>query len=164
MLSRLVNEEGGGMTQPSPEQLRQENEIARGENSLSVGRIEKGTPSLFTCPECHGVLLRLSSSDGVRFRCHTGHAFTARTLLVELSESIENTLWNTVRAVQEGGILLRHLAGHARGTGHTDIAEQYDAKAAEAESRAERLRELVVDHERTGQDETVGRPPKVGPT
>jgi two-component system, chemotaxis family, protein-glutamate methylesterase/glutaminase len=59
------------------------------DKALHVGVADLGEPSLFTCPECHGILLRLKAGGGLRFRCHTGHAYTADALLAELTESVE---------------------------------------------------------------------------
>ena len=56
-----------------------------------AGVTKLGMPSLYTCPECHGVLLRLKQGGGVRFRCHTGHSYTADALLAEMTEVVEGT-------------------------------------------------------------------------
>lgn len=34
-------------------------------------------PSPFSCPECNGVLSALKDADMIRYRCHTGHAYSA---------------------------------------------------------------------------------------
>ena len=41
----------------------------------------------FTCPECNGALSRLKEGNIIRFRCHTGHAFTIKALLSEVSDA-----------------------------------------------------------------------------
>src|SRR5262249_47684536 len=69
-------------------QMEIEVDIAKGGNhSMAVTQI--GQPSMFTCPECHGTLMRIRGEKPLRFRCHTGHAFTADTLLSELTEVTE---------------------------------------------------------------------------
>ena len=45
-----------------------------------------------------------------RFRCHTGHAFTLRTLQDTLATASEDALWNARRALQERLLLLREMA------------------------------------------------------
>ena len=70
-----------------------------------------GEASAFTCPECHGALIEITNGKLVRFRCHTGHAFSINSLL---AESTENTLWSAVRAIDENIMLLDHMAQHAR--------------------------------------------------
>jgi len=46
----------------------------------------------------------------LRFRCHTGHAFTAQNLLAAQAEATEAALWATIRSYQERVMLLRQLA------------------------------------------------------
>lgn len=41
---------------------------------------EIAAPSPFVCPDCHGGLWEIADAQPRRFRCHTGHAFTIRTL------------------------------------------------------------------------------------
>jgi two-component system, chemotaxis family, protein-glutamate methylesterase/glutaminase len=64
-----------------PRELDIEIKIAQGHHAREVGVTQLGEPSLFTCPECHGTLLKLRDEHPLRFRCHTGHAFTADSLL-----------------------------------------------------------------------------------
>jgi two-component system chemotaxis response regulator CheB len=78
-----------------------------------------GEPSPFSCPECHGVLLRLMAADPMRFRCHTGHGYSAPALVSAINESIEEALWSAVRSLQEGSMLVEHIAGHVE-AGATD--------------------------------------------
>jgi len=59
----------------------------------------------------------------VRFRCHTGHAFSINNLLAELTESTENTLWSAVRAIDENIMLLDHMAQHARQAEKFELAK-----------------------------------------
>jgi len=132
---------------PVPEGLEIETRIAMEDQALHAGFGDIGEPSLFTCPECHGTLLRMKSGGGVRFRCHTGHAYTADALLAELTESVEGVLWNAVRSVQESSLLMEHIAAHLRGTGAAELAAVYDRKAVEAQGRAEFVRRAVMRHE-----------------
>jgi two-component system chemotaxis response regulator CheB len=149
-LARLAAQEDGSMVRPVPEAVRVETRIAMEDQALQVGVVELGEPSLFACPECHGVLLRVKAAGGpLRFRCHTGHAYTAASLLAELTEAVEDALWNAVRTVQESALLLRHLARLAEDTA---VAEAYEAKAKESEARAEQVRRAVMTRERVSVD------------
>lgn len=56
-------------------------------NGLKAGVMELGKVSKYTCPDCHGVLVQIEEGPIVRFRCHTGHAFSLMTLLAEVSMS-----------------------------------------------------------------------------
>ena len=78
-----------------------------------------GVPSTFTCPECHGSLWKILDSRPERYRCHTGHAFTLRTLQHALATSSDEMVWSALRALQERSIILRHMASvdDLQGTG-----------------------------------------------
>lgn len=159
-LARLAAEEAGAMAEAVPDDLRVEARIALEEKALEAGVGDIGVPSPFACPECHGVLLQLKAvGGGLRFRCHTGHSYTASTLLAELTGAVEDTLWSAVRAVQESVLLMRHLAGHARESGDAAAAGAYERKAAEAEGRAEQVRRAVLSHERLSGERLVGEAP-----
>jgi two-component system, chemotaxis family, protein-glutamate methylesterase/glutaminase len=58
-----------------------ETKIAIEGNALKRGVMAMGQISSNTCPECHGVLVRIREGSITRFRCHTGHAFSLQTLL-----------------------------------------------------------------------------------
>jgi two-component system chemotaxis response regulator CheB len=159
VLARLAAEEVGGVRGPAPEDMRLETRIAMGDKPLEAGIGTLGVPSAFTCPECHGTLLQIKQAGGgPRFRCHTGHAYAAGSLLAELTGSVEDTLWGAVRAVQESALLMRHLARHARDAGDEAAAAAYERKAGEAQSRSELVRQVVMAHEALSGD-AVGDPP-----
>jgi len=94
------------------EQTTKEIEIAAEENELEKGLMNFGELTPFTCPECHGVLSRLYNGDLVRYRCHTGHAYTVDALVASLAEKVEDYLYNAIRGMDETIILLNHLGDH----------------------------------------------------
>jgi two-component system chemotaxis response regulator CheB len=47
----------------------------------------------YNCPNCGGILWEMKASDLQRYRCHTGHSFTASALLTSQSEKVEETIW-----------------------------------------------------------------------
>ena len=112
LLMRLVASPIIGAAHGPPESLEVEVRIAAGQNAVSAGVEQIGEPSAFACPECHGVLLHLKGSQPLRFRCHTGHAYSATSLAAAMNEGIEDALWTAVRALEEGALLLRHLSQH----------------------------------------------------
>jgi two-component system chemotaxis response regulator CheB len=101
--------------------------------------LNKGKPSAFACPECHGVLWEIENGDFVSYRCRVGHAYTGETLRVALSETAENALWVALRVVEEKAALLRRLA---RKTG-SRISGTYEEEAAGFELHAATLRRLL---------------------
>ena len=79
------------------------------------------SPSAFTCPDCGGVLFELNDKRPVRYRCHTGHAFSLHTLAHLQGEGSDAALWTTLRVLQEKKVVLRRLA-HAQETATPDAA------------------------------------------
>ena len=101
-----------------------------------------GDPSVFACPDCHGVLMRLKDVGVLRFRCHTGHAYSAESLLAALNEGIENALWSAVRAADEGRLLLENLLQQPDSLGAASARIQ--TQLAFVTDQAELLREMAT--------------------
>ncbi len=160
LLARLartsVAEQGGYAV---PEELNIEVSIAKEDRALDIGLGKLGTPSIFACPECHGTLLQLKENGRTRYRCHTGHAFSADSLLAEITENVETSLWNAIRAVDESAMLLRHMAGHAReAEGGAALAERFLEKAGDAERRSGLIRRAVFEHESLSEEKAADAP------
>lgn len=148
MLSQLVREE---IELPAPptaavEPMRTETRIALEGNGLQAGVMKLGAISSNTCPECHGVLVRIREDSIVRYRCHTGHAFSLETLLAAVNEEIDVTLWATLRAIEERILLLEEMADLARARDELAPERQLRERAAATGGRAQVIRELVLDH------------------
>jgi two-component system chemotaxis response regulator CheB len=102
-----------------------------------------GVPSTLTCPDCKGTLWEISDSRPPRYRCHTGHAFSLRTLAAVQQETAENALWSAVRALQEKEVLLRKIAALDRSAGDEAHAHRTEAEAEQLRTQADTLRKLV---------------------
>lgn len=98
------------------------------------------------------MLLQLKEGDYLRFRCHTGHAYSVESLLSEATEKIEDSLWNAIRALEENVLLMRHLAQHMREGNNGGGAEQFLKRAQEAERRADLVRRAAMDYEKVGEE------------
>lgn len=128
-------------------ELEIETRIAGEDGALEAGVMELGPFTPFTCPECHGVLVSLGEGGVPRFRCHTGHAFSLDSLLAAVGVAMEDTLWTALRAIEEGILLLEHVAGHVRDTGHdAAAADTFERRAREADRAAAMIREAVLRH------------------
>ena len=102
-----------------------------------------GDPSPLTCPECHGGLWELRDSSPRRYRCHTGHGFTARTLNLAVEEETDNALWSALRALHERALVLSQLAGASLAEGRADEATDFDRTAEAVLRQARQLRESL---------------------
>jgi len=151
LLERLVRAdlvEQGGYTVPEP--LDIEVKIAAEQPALEAGVLKLGEPSPYACPECHGVLLQMREGDRTRYRCHTGHAYSADALLASFDDAIEDSLWTSVRSLQEKALFLEHMAEHVRDSQPADAQALLD-QARDAYLRAESVRRTAIEQgERDG--------------
>jgi two-component system, chemotaxis family, protein-glutamate methylesterase/glutaminase len=84
-----------------PERIAFELAAASGKNNNMDDMNKIGELTNYTCPECHGSLWKIKEEKLLRFRCHTGHAYTAKYLIEHLEETLENYIWNAIRGVEE---------------------------------------------------------------
>ena len=122
-----------------------ENLVALEGNGVQAGVMDLGKVSKYTCPECHGVLVQIVEGKLVRFRCHTGHAYSLKSLLVEVNAAIDKGLWDAVRAIEERILLLEQRAELADAEGDHEAAGHMRAEAERASKKYQPLRELVLD-------------------
>ena len=104
-------------------------------------RPELGAPSRNTCPD----LLEIRDGPIVRYRCHTGHAFSTSTLLADTDVEIEKSFWSAVRAIEERSFLLRTEEQRAREAGQNALADRLAADAARDEAQAQGVRRLAIE-------------------
>ena len=142
LLTRLVREPINGRDYASCRPtLNTEVEFdTMGRDITDMGSLGKLSP--FTCPSCRGALWELHDGDILRYRCHTGHAFSEQSLHAEQSIAIEEGLYSALRAVEEKATLLRRLS-HRWREKLPRLASAYTTRANELEHSAELLRNLI---------------------
>jgi two-component system chemotaxis response regulator CheB len=91
-----------------------------------------GTRSTLTCPDGGGVVWEISDAPSLRYRCHTGHAFSEASLNAVQRGDAEDALWTSVRHVQERAMLAASRARMAEAFGD-------DARATAAHDLSQRL-------------------------
>jgi two-component system, chemotaxis family, protein-glutamate methylesterase/glutaminase len=124
-----------------------ETQVAAGVNLPEKTILELGPLTQFTCPECKGSLVRITEGGLFRFRCHTGHGFSADTLLDDLLETIDRLVWQTMRGFQEASMLLEHLGRHMQENGGSAQAGVFLAKARNLNQQASQFQRIAVGHE-----------------
>ena len=160
LLARLVREPAPAPPQVAAqesEKTAREIRIAKERDALEEGSLQLGEFSPFTCPECHGVLAMLREGRIIRFRCHTGHAFSTDTLLTSNSEQLEARLWDAVRASDEAVILLNRLGEEFAKSGNAAAAERCFDEAREAHERSRPVREAATGNEDLNVDKLRGK-------
>lgn len=122
----------------------------------------EGKPSVFACPECHGVLWELKDKGMVRFRCRVGHSYGEGSLSKELSMASETALWAAVRALEEKAAMQRRTA---HGMDKKMSGRLLDQSAADA-ANARIIRDMIFhrDAELEQEASSSGRPISKGTT
>jgi two-component system chemotaxis response regulator CheB len=100
-----------------------------------------GDTTVYTCPDCGGVLWQTDSGGG--FRCHVGHAYAAESLLVQKSEELETALWASVRLLRERAALTKQTAIRTLALGNEELATRIEEQARFDEQHAQVIRELL---------------------
>jgi two-component system chemotaxis response regulator CheB len=128
-----------------PKEVEIEVNIAKEQKALDAGVLQLGEPSNYACPECHGVLLQMKEGTLFRFRCHTGHAYSIESLLADITEKMDDALWNSIRAYEEGELFMRHMAEHLDTGENSHSAESFLKRAEEAKRGANLMRQAAAN-------------------
>jgi two-component system, chemotaxis family, protein-glutamate methylesterase/glutaminase len=72
--------------------------------------LKAGDPTLYTCPDCGGVLSRVESASDLQFACHIGHEWRGDRLASAKSHAVEQAIYEAIRTLREKAMLLRQLA------------------------------------------------------
>jgi two-component system chemotaxis response regulator CheB len=102
-----------------------------------------GELSVFTCPECHGPLWEIEDGDMLRYRCHTGHAFTPDAMMEAQSVEADEILWSLLRAHQQRAEFTRRMAEREMKRDRSALARQLRERAKEYESDAEVIERIL---------------------
>jgi len=140
-LERLVREPvhaGGGSMTDEMERITGVIEQTFAEQVLNK---RSGDTTVYTCPDCGGVLWQTDTGGG--FRCHVGHAYAAESLLVQKSEELETALWASVRLLREKAALTKQTAMRTLAMGNAEMAERIEEQASLDEQHAEVIRGLL---------------------
>jgi len=101
-----------------PQILKREVHIAAmDELDLHTPDTHFGTPSVYSCPDCGGVLQERQEGSLLRFRCQVGHAFSVESLLSEQPEVLERALWAALKTLRERSHLAQRLSEQGQASG-----------------------------------------------
>lgn len=148
VLVRLAYEpviQEGAKTMPSESEM--EPDVVELDGAALRDRGHPGPPSNFTCPDCGGTLFQLKERNLLEFRCRTGHAFSAGTLLALQSEVQEEALWAAIRSLEERGELMHQMATKAREGNRHISAERFEGLAQEARQRADLIQGTLFQNQ-----------------
>jgi two-component system, chemotaxis family, protein-glutamate methylesterase/glutaminase len=143
LVQRLVLEEAPE-AQDVPKDLQLEAMIAEQSMNSLNGEDALGKPSTYTCPECGGSLWEMDDDALRRYRCRTGHAYTARVLLADQDHQVEQALWAALRMMEERSNMLARMAREEKAQGRDRAAAVYEERIAESRGHAEGIRNLLL--------------------
>ncbi|WP_235297929.1 chemotaxis protein CheB [Portibacter marinus] len=137
-------------------QMKMEIEIAKNKNALQMGVFEKGKFTPLTCPDCEGALIEVPDEKVLRFRCHTGHAFTADALLSGVTENIEADLWNVMRRMEEGNFVLNKIGRQLESYGVTEASQNFYSEAEKLKTKSTVIHDLIKENDVLNTKKIIG--------
>lgn len=102
-----------------------------------------GTPSVFSCPECHGILWEVDEGGLLRFRCRVGHVYSQDSMLAAQTDEVDRALWTALRTLEERAALAHKLAERGRQRSQSWVDKAFTTRAREAENEAAQIRGLL---------------------
>jgi two-component system, chemotaxis family, protein-glutamate methylesterase/glutaminase len=100
--------------------------------------------TVFTCPDCGGVLFKHEQDRIERYKCHTGHSYTERDLFLKQSEETEASLWYAIRSLEQRKLMLESIAKKYTATGSKRIAGEYKKTVSEMETHINHLKNVLM--------------------
>jgi two-component system chemotaxis response regulator CheB len=144
------------------ERLEHDVRIALQEPGLEHTLQGLGELSPYACPDCHGVMELFREDSRVRYRCHTGHAYSTDSLLLSLTERVEVSVWNAIRGLEETLLLLNQLGDYFAEENDPRVAARHFQKAKEAQTHLRILRQIVFQQDNFSVDDLVQQPKSNG--
>lgn len=102
-----------------------------------------GRPSIFSCPECHGVLWEMDDQGLLRFRCRVGHVYSPESMVAAQTDEVDRALWVALRTLEERAALAHRLAERGRERGQHWVDQAFTMRARDAEYESRQIRDLL---------------------
>jgi len=134
-----------------PEEIILESQIAERvvvdyENVKSIS--EK---SIYACPDCGGGLWEMTKAGNdniIRYRCHIGHSYSEKDLVIKQGEIFESTLWVALRIMEERRNLLLKMENDHVKKGLSIIAKSYKTKADTIQEHVDKMKDVLFASQR----------------
>lgn len=107
-----------------------------------------GEKSIYACPDCGGGLWNINKGgegEGKddRYRCHIGHSYSEKDLVLKQGEILESTLWTALRIMEERrNLLMKMEADHSK-KGFSKLATNYKVKADDIQRHVDIMKEVL---------------------
>ena len=116
---------------------------------------KSGTPSVFACPDCNGVLWEIDDDDLVRYRCRVGHSYNTESLVTAKAEALEDALWAALWALEESSTLARRSAERVGKRKLHAVAKRFADRAKTTEEHARLIRQILLTDPALRKDEEL---------
>lgn len=144
IVKALIDHSSRGFDMNERERAALEVKFAATGHSTPAELERLGHRTSMTCPDCGGVVWRIGVGYPLRYRCHTGHAFSAMSLEAEQRAGAENALWSAVRRLEEK-LLLAQEQLHLAETECSADASAFLAEIAPLEIAIETVKRLAIE-------------------
>ena len=146
----LANDDPAAAEAPTPNKLTEvEDRIADGIFNVRDWWLleQMSAPSGFNCPDCRSALYEIKDARFLRFRCRSGHAYSAQTLLSGQADSRETQFSSIFGALIEEVTLAKRIRArlepHANHRFLKDLQDRADILEREAAEVCEWLHEMA---------------------
>jgi two-component system, chemotaxis family, protein-glutamate methylesterase/glutaminase len=157
LLANLVTEGVEESKADVPRTLKEEIGVAE-MNMDDIEAKRAGSPSVFSCPDCRGVLWEVKEGGMARYRCRVGHSYSPDSLMTAKSEELEGALWSALRALEESAAISRRMAERAKQNGHLLSHRKLTVDASDKEQQANMLRNMLKTQVANPQEQVTGTP------
>jgi two-component system chemotaxis response regulator CheB len=133
---------------PAPDDVIIESEIAE-RVVVDYDNVKQlGEKSVFACPDCGGGLWNINKGgDGQgtvdRYRCHIGHSYSEKDLVVKQSEILESTLWTALRIMEERKTLLKKMGDDHAKRGLSTLSNNYKQKSDDLQVHVDKMKDVL---------------------
>ncbi len=134
-----------GSKKAVPKEIIAESRISE-TTAVGIEEIERiADTSVFACPDCGGNLWEMKDDNIKRYRCHIGHAYTQRDLVLKQTEIAGSTLWVALRMMEERKHLLKKMENDYKKKGYKTLSLNNKEKQTEMAHHIDKLKEILFD-------------------
>jgi two-component system, chemotaxis family, protein-glutamate methylesterase/glutaminase len=107
--------------------------------------------SIYACPDCGGGLwaIKKEKTKADRYRCHIGHSYSEKDLVVKQGEILESTLWTALRIMEERRNLLKKMEDDNNKKGLVRMATSYQQKGENIQFHVDKMKEILYATQNT---------------
>jgi two-component system chemotaxis response regulator CheB len=111
--------------------------------STRIDNLSQFEKTIISCPDCGGGLYLTQKDHPPHYRCHVGHSYTEKELLIRVSEVMENTFWMALRMMEERRSLLLKMHKKDKDRGYESSAARHLEHSKEMEIHIENFKQIL---------------------